>query len=133
MPVFQSSKFGSETVLVRRPVAVHLKQPDDPIGIRVGKRPQQHAVDDAEDRRGGADAEAEREDGDEGEALGPDEHADAVAQVAAGSPRAAPGGYSSRVLLLEVLDAAEPDERLASRFLGRQARARMYFSVCWSM
>jgi len=34
----------------------------DPVGVRIGQRTQQHAVDDAEDRGVGANAEAERED-----------------------------------------------------------------------
>ncbi len=57
-------------------------EPDDPIGIGVGQRPEQHAEDDAEDRRGGADAEPERQDGDNREGLGPKEQAHAVPHVA---------------------------------------------------
>ena len=41
---------------------LRLAQVDDPVGFGVGKRPQQHAVDDAEDRCIGPDAEAERQD-----------------------------------------------------------------------
>ena len=37
----------------------HVKQPDEPIGLLERQRPQQHGVDDAEDRGVGADAERE--------------------------------------------------------------------------
>ncbi len=37
---------------------------DDPIGVRIRQRPQQHGVDDAEHRGVGADAERQRQDGD---------------------------------------------------------------------
>ena len=38
------------------------------IGLVIGQRPQEHGVDDAEERDVGADAEREAENGDEGEA-----------------------------------------------------------------
>ena len=45
-----------------------LEDGHDPVRIGVRQRPQQHAVHDAEDRRGRADAEGEGQDGDGGEA-----------------------------------------------------------------
>ena len=51
-------------------------------GLGIRQRPQQHAVDDAEDRAGGADAERERQDGDEREAGRARELPDRVARVA---------------------------------------------------
>ena len=41
---------------------LRLAQVHDAVGLGVGQRPQQHAVDDAEDGGVGADAEAERQD-----------------------------------------------------------------------
>ena len=46
-----------------------LKDPHQPVRLGVGKRPQQHAVDDREDRGVGADPEREREQGRGGEAV----------------------------------------------------------------
>src|SRR4029453_8488038 len=46
----------------RRPVRYDLRR------LRVGERPQENSIDDAEDRGVGADAQREREDGDDGEA-----------------------------------------------------------------
>ena len=52
------------------------------VGLRVGERTQQHAVDDAEDRAAGADAERQRQDGDDREARSPRQLAQRVAGVA---------------------------------------------------
>ena len=52
------------------------------VGIRIGKRPQQHAVDDAEDRAIGADAERQRQHHHYCEAGILAQHAPRVAQVA---------------------------------------------------
>jgi len=49
--------------------------------IRIRQRPQQHAVDDAEDRGGRADAERQRQHGDGGEPGRLDELTDGVADV----------------------------------------------------
>ena len=53
----------------------------EPSRIRVGKRPQEDAVDDAEDRGVGADAERQRRHGDGGEAGVRGEAAQSVADV----------------------------------------------------
>ena len=53
----------------------------DPIRLAITERTQQHAVDDGEDRRRGADAESEREDGDGGETGSSSEHPQRVAQI----------------------------------------------------
>ena len=52
-----------------------------PVRIPVGQRLHQHAVDDAEDGGGRADAEGEREDGDGGEAGRPRERPNGVLQI----------------------------------------------------
>ena len=83
VPDFQSSKLGSETLLLRRPLLSTWCSRTMRSGFGIGKRAQQDAVDDAEDGRGGADAEPERQDGDDGEPLGANEEADAVADIAA--------------------------------------------------
>ena len=58
---------------------------DEPVRLPVHERLQQHRVDDAEDRRVGANAEAEREnhDGRKGGAL--EEAAERVAKIAHGA------------------------------------------------
>ena len=56
-------------------------QDDERVAVRVGQRLEQHAVDDAEDRRVGADAERHRHDDDEGEAGVAAKGADPVAHV----------------------------------------------------
>ena len=60
---------GRRRPLPRGPVleAQVLPDHDEAIGLRIGQRTQQHAVDDREDGRVGADAERERRDRDDGE------------------------------------------------------------------
>ena len=55
---------------------------DKALGIGVGKRAQQHAVDDAEDGGVGADAERESEYGDDGESRRFSQHSQRVAKIA---------------------------------------------------
>ena len=52
-----------------------------PVRLRVSQRPEDHAVDDGEDRRVGPDAERQRQDGDEGESRRPQEVPDGVTEV----------------------------------------------------
>ena len=52
------------------------------VGMRIGERTEEHAVDDAEDGAAGADAERQRQDGHDREARGPGELTDGVARVA---------------------------------------------------
>jgi hypothetical protein len=59
-------------------LAVHTHQL---LGLRVRQRPQDDGVDDAEDRRGGADAEGERDDEDRGQPRRLAHHAERVADV----------------------------------------------------
>ena len=61
--------------------ADRVDDPDERVGIGIGQRFDEHAVDDAEDRRGGADAERERQDGRGGEAGLLPQHARRVAKV----------------------------------------------------
>ena len=53
----------------------------DPVGIGIIERPEQHRVDDGENRGAGADTEREREDGDDGEARRFEELTKGVAEV----------------------------------------------------
>ena len=101
---------------------------DDAIGIGVGQRPEQYAADDAEDRRGGADAKPERQDGDNGEGLGPEEQAYAVAHVAKEVFEECRPVLVARPLL-EVLDPTEFDERLPARFVGAHAGAQVLLDL----
>ena len=48
-----------EPQVAARTVVVPLPDGEEPLGLRVGKGTQEHRVRDAEDRRGGADADAE--------------------------------------------------------------------------
>ena len=78
-----------------------------PIGVRVRHGPEDGRVEQAEHGAVGADAEAEREDGDEGEAGGLAYQAQRVADVA--PQRVEPGGKAALVPagILDPLDAAE--------------------------
>src|SRR6185503_2543484 len=59
-----------------------LEQHHQLIGLPERKRPQEHRVDDGEDRGVGADAERQREDGHGGETRAREQHADGVAKIA---------------------------------------------------
>jgi len=61
---------------------VHLVQPDDSVCTGIGQGTQQYAVDHAEDRRGGPDAEPERQDREDGKRPGAASKPHAVARVA---------------------------------------------------
>ena len=63
-----------------------LPQHHDPIRLREGERSQEHGMDQAEHGRVRADAEAQREHGDQREARVLDEHPHAVAQVVQDHP-----------------------------------------------
>ena len=63
----------------------------EPIRCAIGQRPHQHAVDDGEDRRRGANAEAQSEDGERGEARAPAERSPRVSDVLAH------GGHAPRL------------------------------------
>src|SRR3954469_18583784 len=54
---------------------------DDLFGMLIGKRTNEHGVDDGEDRRVGADAEGEREGGDDGERRPPSEGANGETKI----------------------------------------------------
>ena len=54
---------------------------DQPVLVAVDERPQQHAADDAEDGGVGADAERQREDDGEAQALDPAKRTDGETQV----------------------------------------------------
>ena len=95
-------------------------QPDDPIGIGIGEGPKEHAVDDAEDGCGGANAEAERQNRHHRVRLGAEEEPHPIAQVAE-KVLEERGPILVARLLLEVFDSAELDERLAARFVRRHS------------
>ena len=69
---------------VRDPRRARREQPqrDEPLRFGIRQRTQQHAVDDAEDRGGRADADRQRQHGDRREHALPVEHAQPVSQVA---------------------------------------------------
>ena len=67
----RSSISGTENVALSAPMPGRaLPDVDQPVLVAVDERPQQHAADDAEDGGVGADAERQRQDDGEGEALG---------------------------------------------------------------
>ena len=59
----------------------HLVYGVQPRGVAIGERPEQHVIDDAEDRRVGADAQGKRGDGDQREGRALPQRAAAEAQV----------------------------------------------------
>src|SRR5204862_3309262 len=65
----------------KRVLRRHVEDSYEAIGFVEGQRPQQHGVDDAED--GGVGADAEREDGDDGqrERRRPEQRSEAIAKV----------------------------------------------------
>ena len=60
---------------------VLFRQPDEPLSRRIGKRPQQHPVDDRKNRAGGADSERERQQPGCGKAGVPPHHRQGVTDV----------------------------------------------------
>ena len=58
----KSKKFGGETRVARDATRVGRPHTNQPIRLRIRKRPQDDGIDDAEDGRVGADAERERGD-----------------------------------------------------------------------
>jgi hypothetical protein len=92
---------------------------DETGGVGVGEWPPQHGVDDAEDRRVGADAERECQHDDGGIAGRPPEDARAVAGVAHGRDERRAKVHVAHTLL-DLLDAADLDERGPSRVRRRE-------------
>lgn len=92
---------------------------DEPLGSRVGQRTQQHAVDDAEHRRGGPDAQRQGRHDDHGEtrrtlqAPGRESHVAPEVLEAGGPPLLAH-------LLAHRLPPAESQQRLAARLFGSE-------------
>ena len=76
-----SSVRMSSRMLGERAVRIRAGDADEALGRRVGKRREQNAVHQAEDRGVGADAERQREHGDGREARAAPQHARAEAQV----------------------------------------------------
>ena len=63
------------------PSRVVLPDCDDAIGVAIGEGLEDHAAHDGEDRRGGANAERQCEDGRDGKAWGPEKRANREAEV----------------------------------------------------
>ena len=81
-PSRKSRTSGTEKVMFSPPGPVHrVAQVDEPVAVAVGQRLEQHAADDAEDRRVGADAERQREDDDGGEAGAVSQRAQRVPEI----------------------------------------------------
>ena len=117
LPVFE---VRLRYVLLTAAAGIDLIQPHDVLGLWIGQRPQQDAIDDAEDGGGGANPEPERQDGDDSEPGGAKEDADAVAHIAQEVFEQRRAVLVAR-LLLEIFDAAEFEIRVAARVLGRHA------------
>jgi hypothetical protein len=120
-------RIGRDVLHVTRP-RVGRPDEDEPIRVGVGQRPQQHGAEQAEDRGIRADAETERENRDARERRVPAQHARADAQVLhemveRGESRAVP------VVLPDLREAAEPDERLAPRLVRRHSGAQVVVDV----
>ncbi len=110
------------------PVAVENfgTDPEQTRGIAEGKRAQHERVDDREDRDVRADPEGKDDDGDEGEAAVAAQGAQGVAEVLHQDIER--GQTACGALLLPgLLDAAEADECLAARLLGREAALEILF------
>jgi hypothetical protein len=113
---------------VVRPVGA--RRPDQDEILRLGKRQgtQEHGVDDAEDRRVGADAEGQGQHRDGGEAGIFPQHANAETQI----PREVlQHGQAAAVphLLLDRFDAAELEQRVPARRFGRHACPQVVFHM----
>ena len=92
-------------------------QADQPLGLGEGQRLQQHAVDDAEDGGGGADAERQRQDRDDGESGLRDEPAARVADVLPEIGEHEPSSLSRSCVIVEALRPAI-DRRSRMRSIG---------------
>ena len=106
-------RVGEDVVVVHRDLHQLFRMSDR-------ERAQHHGVDQAEDRRVGADAEGEREDGDQREAGAPAQHARRVAQI--GDQRLEPDedvGVAHPLLLQRSVAEAAP--RLAQGLRPAQA------------
>ena len=105
--------------LVARPL---LPQDDQLVAALVGQRLEEHAVDDAEDRGVGADAERHRQDDDEREAWRLEERACPVAHVL---HERLGGAHEPRVadVIFHTADVAERGDRRAARLIARHAGA----------
>ena len=87
-------------------------QLDEPFAVLVGQRPQQHAIDDAENRRVGADPERHRDDDHERETGIAAQAANAVTDVLGGDFDEARQPLVAHVVF-DALDPAEQPQRLA--------------------
>ena len=100
-----------------------LPDADDPLGIGIGERLEQHGVDEAEHRCVGADADRQHADGDDREDRIAPQQEQAVAYILA--QRFYPADAAAiAVLLADALDAAEVAPRRASCFFGRQTGSK---------
>jgi hypothetical protein len=107
-------------------VGVLLPEADDLIGIFIGERAKENAVDDGEDGGGGADAESESENGYKSEGGRFFEETEREANVLQESFEHGKTP-SVAVILCGLLCAAELDEGAAASFFGRHADAEVFF------
>ena len=105
-----------------RAAAVRLPDRHDAIGITVGQRLEHYRADDAEDRRGGADAHRERQQGGDGEAGRARQQTEGVAEVTHRIFEQRESDFVARALG-GAGDAPESDERLTPCFLRAHAGA----------
>ena len=96
------------------------------------QHPEQHRVDQAEDRGVGADTKGQRDHGDDGKAGAPPEHTEPVSQV---SPQIVNDAESARVptFFLDQLDASEGTQSRVARLLRRHARLDVVLDLSFDM
>ena len=121
-----------DIVALRGPRDVVLAQLDELVLIRIRQRPQQHGLDRAEDRHVGADAEAERQDDDQGEAGLAHERPERVAEIRAEVVPQLDADAAAHVVLVH-FHAAEVAQRRASRFVVRHASSHARFDLAIEM
>ena len=96
------------------------------------QHPEQHRVDQAEDRGVGADTKGQRDHGDDGKAGAPPEHTEPVSQV---SPQIVNDAESARIptFFLDQLDASEGTQSRVARLLRRHARLDVVLDLSFDM
>ena len=78
----RSRSSGTEKLAFSTPMPLRaLADVDEPVLVAVDERPQQDAADDAEDGGVGADAERQRQDDGEGQALGPGQRPQSESEI----------------------------------------------------
>ena len=111
-----------------RAAAVGFPHRHDSRGVLVRQRLEHHRADDAEDRRGGADAEGERGEGRGGKGRRAPQRAEAVSKIAHRVLEERRPDLVARALL-RAFEPAEPDKRLAARLVGAHPGAAILLGL----